>query len=139
MLSIFSFLKSKSNKQSITISRESKSLSNYLSIELVLILILSTSIGATYFSYTKGIKENSSQYDEISDANNHNNFTYAEIERLKLEMYLFQVEAILGRGVKIEQSTNSKTYQWYNSNGAWLICKFDNKGQLLSFQQKGFK
>ena len=61
-------------------------------------------------------------------------FNRAEYERLKVGMELFEVEAILGRGTEIAQSTKSKTFIWENFDKSKIIIIFeDNK--LIKKQQ----
>jgi hypothetical protein len=62
------------------------------------------------------------------------NFTRAEYERLQIGMQLVEVEAILDRGIEVQQSVNIKTFVWRNFNGSTITATFKN-GKLTNKQQ----
>ena len=62
------------------------------------------------------------------------NFTRAEYERLQIGMQLVEVEAILDRGIEVQQSVNIKTFVWRNFNGSTITATFEN-GKLINKQQ----
>ncbi len=99
------------------------------------IFVCGTLIGALITS----IPYRFTSVDPSWKTNNKNLVKQAEIERLKPGMSLFEVEAILGRGTKIEQSIDSITYKWENSDKTYLTCIFDSKNKLLKLHQNGLK
>ncbi len=63
-------------------------------------------------------------------------FTRAEYERLKLGMSLAVVEAILDRGIEIEQSAKETTFFWKNPDKSSITVIFEN-GKLKRKKQEG--
>ncbi len=64
------------------------------------------------------------------------NLTLAEYIRLQPGMSVGEAQLILGRGVEIEQSTESVTFIWKNPNGSKITVIFQN-GKLIKKQQTG--
>ena len=51
-------------------------------------------------------------------------------------MLLVQVEAILGRGSEIEQTTKTATFVWHNPDKSTITGVFEN-GKLVRKKQQG--
>jgi hypothetical protein len=64
------------------------------------------------------------------------NFTRAEYQRLKLGMLLVEAEAILGRGIEIEQSAKRTTFFWKNPDKSSITVIFED-GKLEHKKQEG--
>ncbi|MEL7140618.1 MAG: hypothetical protein AAFY33_05945 [Cyanobacteria bacterium J06643_4] len=60
--------------------------------------------------------------------------TRAEYERIELQMPRAEVEAILGRGIEVEQSALSTTFEWKNPDGSSMTATF-RKGNVIRKSQ----
>lgn len=104
----------------------------FLNFRWFLILLV---LGVVQTSYTLNLISFTIETDKIMQPNTFD-FTYAEIERLKLKMQLYEVEAILGRGTRIAESIDKTSYFWQMYREQRLICYFNQNGELIGFQQQ---
>ena len=99
------------------------------------VLIGVTGAGVYYgFEYFNSQLHSSNVIQQQQDS-----FTRAEFERLDMNTSLIHVEAILGRGVKIRQSTTSTTYVWENLDGSKIVGEFDKNNLLIDVTQDNLK
>lgn len=61
--------------------------------------------------------------------------TRAEYERIELQMPRAEVEAILGRGVEVDQSALATTFEWKNLDGSLMTATF-RKGNVIQKSQR---
>jgi len=66
--------------------------------------------------------------------NNLINNSRAEYERLEPGMSLVKAESILGRGIEIQRSQDSATFEWKNSDCSSITIVFDS-GKLVNKEQ----
>lgn len=61
-----------------------------------------------------------------------------EFERIRPgAMKLAEVEAFLGRGVKIEETSSLKKYIWRNPDGSQILVEVDRSNQVVRAIQQG--
>lgn len=64
-------------------------------------------------------------------------FERAEFERIHSGMKLNEIEAILGRGIKTEETSNFKKYVWKNLDGSQIFVEFDSNNFARHSVQHG--
>lgn len=62
----------------------------------------------------------------------------AEYERLEPGMSRVEVESILGRGIEIQRSHNTATFEWKNLDCSSITVAFEN-GKLINKQQSNLQ
>ncbi|MEM8863581.1 MAG: hypothetical protein AAGD96_35180 [Chloroflexota bacterium] len=62
--------------------------------------------------------------------------TRAEYERIELQMSLIEVEAILGRGIEVDQSKSTTTVIWTNCDESSITAIFE-AAQMIKKSQTG--
>ncbi len=60
--------------------------------------------------------------------------SYQDILRLRLDMKLYEVEAILGQGTIVSQDSTRIVLRWSTDKG-YLVCYFDSNKALEKFAQ----
>lgn len=102
--------------------------------ELLLLRTFRTCLLATFaigVSLGAGINQGLNRTTKISVLTE---VTRAEYERIELQMPRAEVEAILGRGIEIEQSELSTTFEWRNLDGSSMTATF-RKGNVIRKSQ----
>ena len=62
--------------------------------------------------------------------------TRAEYERIRLDMSIPAIEAILGRGTEVAQTRSTIAFEWENPDGSSITVLFEN-GYLTQKAQSG--
>ncbi len=73
---------------------------------------------------------------DSSDSDIYSDITYADFLRLEAGKPLGEIEAIFGKGEKIEGSAAQDIYRWRLRNG-WVVGTFDKEECLINFKQQG--
>lgn len=102
--------------------------------KILAIVLLIT--GSIFTGYTVNIFEGTFEVNPINTSQD-SDLSYADVLRLKPNMALYEVEAILGKGVRVSVDNNSVSYIWRSSSQKSILCIFDNDYKLISFEQQG--
>lgn len=106
---------------------------NYQLLTRIVIALTAIYLGVTtgiVLDYTNGTIQTIDKKDKIKIET----IGYQDLLRLELEMPLYQVEAILGKGTIISRDSKQLVLRWHTDQG-YLVCYFDPTKALTGFMQ----